>query len=370
LVMDFLELPPVIISKDIYYDYIFVIACRLSGYVIAIPTQKAQMTGSKAARLFLERCVWFMGVPNEIMSDQDKFSSQFFKTICRLCGIEQAFSTQYHPDSNGRAERAVQSIVSTLRKILVNTHHSWYDALPRAIWAINSLPGVVHPYSPHRIIFGRDPPILGDTPTLPLNSDISSSAQSWFQEVDLIQNAVQIDLLAQHEKRREKLLRKHDVSFVQTFQLGELVWHQLDSIDRPNKLTIKWSGLHKILKILHNNTYEISHPKHPSKRVLGINLRHYIEPLLGKSIPLHYFHPKVKTPPLDRDIVRIKDHRIRGTNNRKRYEWLVEWKEHIPDSWETLDLFSPHANAPWKKYNRDQSIKIDLNRDVFQFTGP
>jgi hypothetical protein len=124
------------------------------------------------------------------------------------------------------------------------------------------------------------------------------------------------------------------------------------------------------LKILHNNTYEISHPTHPFKRALGINLRHYIEPLLGKSIPLHYFHPKVKTPPLDRDIVRIKDHRITGHGNKKAYQWLVEWKEKIPDSWETLDMFSPRVNIPWRTYNRENKINIDLNRDVFQFRGP
>jgi hypothetical protein len=360
----------VTISKDISYDYIFVITCRLSGYVLAIPTQKAQMTGAKAARLFLERCVWFMGVPNEIISDQDKFSSAFFKTICRLCGIEQGFSTQYHPDSNGRAERSVQSIVSTLRKILVNTHHSWYDALPRAIWAINSLPGVVHPYSPHHIVFGREPPILGDTPPLCLNSNESTNALSWFRKVTEIQQAVNADLLAQHKKRQQKLLKKPGRSPVQTFKIGELVWHQLDSIDRPTKLNIKWSGLHKILKILHNNTYEISHPTQDHKRVLGINLRHYIEPLTGDSIPLHYYHPKVKTPPLDRDIVRIKDHRIQERGTRKWYEWLVEWKENIPDSWETLDMFSPSVNIPWRKYNREQSINIDLNRDPFRFRGP
>ena len=40
------------------------------------------------------------------------------------------------------------------------------EALPMALWGLNDLPGAVTPYSPHRVVFGRDPPWFGNTPPM------------------------------------------------------------------------------------------------------------------------------------------------------------------------------------------------------------
>ena len=49
----------------------FVIVCRLSGFVFAIPCAARGLDAQKCAKLFLERCVVFTGLPNEIMLDND-----------------------------------------------------------------------------------------------------------------------------------------------------------------------------------------------------------------------------------------------------------------------------------------------------------
>ena len=62
-----------------------------------------------------------MGLPNEIVSDQDHLiSSKFFQTLCGLVGIDQHFSIIYRPKGNGRAEAAVKAIVNILRISLVD----------------------------------------------------------------------------------------------------------------------------------------------------------------------------------------------------------------------------------------------------------
>ena len=51
-----------------------------------------------------------------------------------------------------------------LRKYLCHCGGNWYHALPVAVWGLNDPPGIVAPYSLHRLVIGRDPPGLGDCP--------------------------------------------------------------------------------------------------------------------------------------------------------------------------------------------------------------
>ena len=88
---------------------------------MAIPCCKKGLTRHKAAELFLQRCGSFMGLPREIQADnQSIISSTFFNALCNLVGIEQAKSIIHRPKSDGRAGRAVQSSINTLRQYLLS----------------------------------------------------------------------------------------------------------------------------------------------------------------------------------------------------------------------------------------------------------
>ena len=65
----------------------------------------------------------------------------------------------YRKKSTGRAERAVQVVVDTLRKLLqqAGRNRKWTDLLPLALSCANDMPGAVSDFSPHRLVFGRDP---------------------------------------------------------------------------------------------------------------------------------------------------------------------------------------------------------------------
>ena len=103
-------------------------------------------------------------------SDNDKIIDvSFFSTFCKLSGIGEYRSPVYRARSDGRAERAVQVVIESLRKFLeqdsaqkVKHKHTWLDLLPLAIWSANDLPGPISGYSPHRLLFGRDPVGFGD----------------------------------------------------------------------------------------------------------------------------------------------------------------------------------------------------------------
>ena len=94
------------------YNSIMVVLCRLTGYIIAVPCN-SNLSSAELAALLLERMVSFMGLPHEIFSGHDSIlRASFFHT---LLGVEDHKSTVYNPKANGRAERAVQSIVQSLQ---------------------------------------------------------------------------------------------------------------------------------------------------------------------------------------------------------------------------------------------------------------
>ena len=83
LCMDFLSLDRCEDTFGQAYDFVFVSKCRLSGYTLAIPCLKAGLTAQKLAHLFLHNCLTITGLPNDILSDNDKLiTSEFFQTLC------------------------------------------------------------------------------------------------------------------------------------------------------------------------------------------------------------------------------------------------------------------------------------------------
>ena len=156
LAIDFVKLDECQIDRELY-DTVFVIVDRLTGYVLGIPCGDEGLTAEKAAALFLDRCVHFVGLPHEIMSDIDKIISKtFFEALCGMSGIEQHKGVVKRPQSNGRAGAAVKSIVNGLRRLVDQRSGQWVRTLPLALWGLNDLPGVVSAHPLHRLVFGRE----------------------------------------------------------------------------------------------------------------------------------------------------------------------------------------------------------------------
>ena len=114
----------------------------------------------------------------EIYSDnQSIISSEFFDALCGLAGVTQAKSIVYRPQSNGCAERAVQSIRNALRLYLVFNKLDQVYALPLALWCLNDLLGPIARYSPHRQVFGRDSIGFGEVPPLTVDNGVEDATK-------------------------------------------------------------------------------------------------------------------------------------------------------------------------------------------------
>jgi transposase InsO family protein len=86
-------------------------------------------------RFFWQNIICWFRVPREITIDNAKqFDCHLFKNFCYQIGVEAAFASVYHPQSNGAVEKANTLIFTAIMKILENQlKGKWTEELPRAI---------------------------------------------------------------------------------------------------------------------------------------------------------------------------------------------------------------------------------------------
>lgn len=78
-------------------------------------------TNARETCLKLKQIFSVFGLPAEIVADNGPpFNSSEFNNFCQVNGIKLINTPPYHPQSNGSAERAVQTVKKGLEKSLFN----------------------------------------------------------------------------------------------------------------------------------------------------------------------------------------------------------------------------------------------------------
>ncbi|MBW0486466.1 hypothetical protein O181_026181 [Austropuccinia psidii MF-1] len=100
------------------------------------------------ALFFWNTMISTCGVPKIIISDRDpKFTSEFWTNLYDMLGTKLAFSTAYHPQTDGLAERMIQTMEDILRifyaygmeyKDHEGYTHDWFTLLPAVQLAYNT----------------------------------------------------------------------------------------------------------------------------------------------------------------------------------------------------------------------------------------
>ncbi|MBW0532002.1 hypothetical protein O181_071717 [Austropuccinia psidii MF-1] len=74
-------------------------------------------TAMDTAMLFCNNIISTCGVPKIIISDRDpKFTSEFWTNLYDILGTKLKFSTVYHPQTDGLAERMIQTMENIPRR--------------------------------------------------------------------------------------------------------------------------------------------------------------------------------------------------------------------------------------------------------------
>ena len=347
-----------------------VIVCRLTRYILAIPCRQEGLTSHKPAALFLHYCAFFTGIPREIHSDnQSIISSEFFDALSCLAGITQAKSIVYRPQSNGRAERAVQSIINALQLYLVFRTLDWIYALQFALWGLNDLPGPIAPYSPHRLVFGRDPIGLGAVPPLTVDTGVEDATEYFCRAQDERQ-LIESKLVDLHAREYQGFLRKHPSL---QFKEGDRVWVQ-NRTDQPGlhpKLDRIWQGPAEILRKVSTNTYLVN--LNGKEVILSVGkLKPYIPRRDGVNPPLHHYSERRKLHDDCYVVEGVLDHEYRGKGRGKAKKskqpfeggkpwWKVKYREFDRPEWHDVTAFLHDINKDLLDYNQRHHITVSTD---------
>jgi thymidylate kinase/transposase InsO family protein len=122
----------------------------------AIPAKKA----ADVARFTDEIICRYL--PSIILTDNgSEFKGQFRK-ILKHRGVQHTTSTAYRPQSNGMAERSVQSILNALQKIAVEHPTDWDDHLPEVLMGLRAAKQSTTEESPYYLAYGVHPAIASE----------------------------------------------------------------------------------------------------------------------------------------------------------------------------------------------------------------
>ena len=102
--LDIFSMPPEVWC-GIGYDCMLVCVDRLSGWIVAKPTQNVVLTAEKAAHLMMDDGWNIFGVPETVTSDQGpQFAGTWWKTMCSRLGIGKTLAkhTGHNPTGEPR----------------------------------------------------------------------------------------------------------------------------------------------------------------------------------------------------------------------------------------------------------------------------
>ena len=91
------------------------------------------------AQLYVSRIVSLHGVPRTITSDRGSlFTFAFWSRLHQALGTMLKYSTAYHPQTNGQAERVNQILEDMLRACALAQGPKWEDCFPYDEFSFNN----------------------------------------------------------------------------------------------------------------------------------------------------------------------------------------------------------------------------------------
>ena len=321
------------------HDYICTVICHLTGYTHLIPCKKDD-SAAEVARRFFREIIRLRGCPMKIVSDRDpKFTSKFWTDLCYRLGTKMAMSTAYHPQTDGRTERANDFMTEILRTATnINNTRAWEEALDMVEFAINNSPAKSTGITPFFAVYGFHPRVPFDV----MLQDIApAEVPTVYERVELLKaiHIICADQIRRH--RHQQTLYGNRKRRDETYQVGEQVLLATKNI----KLTVPKDSTKLVspfigpfhVKAVKSNAITLQLPPamrmHPTVNIASIRKYHQRATPQKSRHPAPIAHDNAPAYEIDQVLAE----RINGS----RREFLIMWKGFGDDeaSWEPATNF-------------------------------
>ncbi|MBW0497523.1 hypothetical protein O181_037238 [Austropuccinia psidii MF-1] len=304
------------------YNACLIIVYRFRKSMRFLPCHKED-TSMDTALLFWNNIISTCGVSNIIISDRDaKFTSEFWTNLYDMLGTKLEFSTAYKPQTDGLAERMIQTMEDMLRRFFAYgmeyKDHEGYTP----DW-VTLLPGVQLAYNTRQhSTTGKTPALVekGWNPLLPRACDTAAKCISQAKEY----NKQRWD-----KSHIEPEFKEGDQVLVSTLSFNNL--------KGPKKMRESFLGPLTIIKLIGKNAVEVKLPEDFSRK----------HPVFPVSLVKPYFQteedkfPSRKRNPTPPEILEVEDspgpvkkiiraRKIR-LNGRDQRQYLVRFKNQTAD---------------------------------------
>ena len=170
--MDLVELPAVRgrwAGQEVTCDMLLVVRDRMSKLVKLIPTKKEGLTSENLANIFETEILSTWPSLEEVYSDRDqRYVGRAFQLLMKKQGLKAKKTVAYRPQSDGASERAIQTVLETLRGELAPVEDSsnrsprvevpiWLELISTVERVMNSYPHSSTGVSPYKLATGHEP---------------------------------------------------------------------------------------------------------------------------------------------------------------------------------------------------------------------
>lgn len=320
------------------YTHCLVLVDVFTGFVIlrAVKDTTALSTARTLFDIFS-----IIGIPRILQSDNgDGFSSELIHALTHLLGIQHRFIAAYNPRADGKVERVVRTIKTTIMKLLRGANIFWPLHLSYVQYAYNDKIHTLTGSSPFSLMFGRAPNMPADythtviaTPT-----DINNAHITWRQHqqqlISLIFPAINKRVTAAQQKYIDRLNTTRNI-ITHSLPPGTRVMlkdpaYILDKSIKPGREPT-YMGAYTIVRRLPTGPYIVKDDTDVTiDRPIPLD---QMRVLPARPAPTHSADDSNDDEDAIYEVDKIIDHRIVDGH---RLEYKVKWKGYPLDqaSWE------------------------------------
>jgi transposase InsO family protein len=238
--------------------YILLFVDHFTKWVIALPTANKEAT--TVARALLERVYPEHGAPAFLQSDRGtEFINSVITEVARFSALKH--TAAYHPQANGAAERANQTLLDRLGKLVNDERDNWDILIAPILYSIRTSYHASIRCSPFYALYGRHPrhPFAPTAPSLAddgsIDPAIALSVDAHAQQLRRVHELASDNLrVAQARQKAQHDKTLHAAAHRQEFQPGDRV--RVKEV-RPGKLCSGWLGPFTIGRKLRWGSYVI-----------------------------------------------------------------------------------------------------------------
>ena len=236
------------------FEYILVITDRFSKMTKVHPLRG--IGAYQVARAFCSEWVYHYGQPSMLLSDRgSQFTSTFFRNVCNILGVKQAFTSAYHPQTNGQTERFNRTLVAALRCFCSEHGRDWDTFLQGVAYGYNCTVHTATRCTPFELMLTHPPRPLAlakadkvDHSELPVQNVKDRMLRRLESLMDTAQSAL--------NKAQSRYKRNFDARVTpssQTYKVGDLVYVRREAVrvgESFHKLRSPTSDARPILRVL------------------------------------------------------------------------------------------------------------------------